>query len=239
MSGAELVLCCLAAVLGGVVQSVIGFGYALLLVPALLFVRVDLVPVAPLVVAAPMVVWLAWVDRAGLDVRGFARVTAGRVPGTVAGAMVLGSISAAAVSEVAGALLIAAAGFSLVRGPQRASPRIEVAAGVASGFAGTVSAVGGPYIGLAFADRPPAELRATVSAAFAVGIFVSLLGLLLAREIARDAVWAGLALVPATFLGLLGGRRAADRVDPRWVRPGVLAFAAAAGVFAVARGLLS
>jgi hypothetical protein len=33
------------------------------------------------------------------------------------------------------------------------------------------------------------------------------------------------------------GRRAAARVDGRWLRPAVLGFAAAAGVFALVRGL--
>lgn len=231
-------LCCLAAGAGGVVQTFVGFGYALLVVPVLLLVEVDLVPVAPLVVAAPMVMWLAWVDRADLDVRGFARVTAGRVPGTVLGVLLLGTISTAALSEAAGALLIAAAALSAARGPRTTTPAFELGAGVASGFAGTVSAVGGPYVGLAFADREPTVLRATVSAAFAVGILVSLLALALAGEVDSQGVLVGVALLPATVVGLWVGRRANGLVNPSWVRPAVIAFAAASGVFALARGVL-
>ena len=231
-------VCCLAAAGGGVVQALIGFGYALLIVPTLLLVRVDLVPVTPLVVATPMVLWLAWADRRGLDAPVFWRMTAGRVPGTAVGAWLLGVIGTTALSEAAGVLLIVAAALSFARGARRVSPALEYGAGFASGVAGTVSAVGGPYLGLAMADRAGPTLRATVSVAFAVGIVVSLLALGVADRIERPAVELGIALVPATALGLGLGRRVARRAEGRWLRPAVLAFAAAAGVFAIVRGLL-
>lgn len=185
-----------------------------------------------------MVTWLAWNDRKDLDVCGFTRVTIGRVPGTVLGIVLLGTISTAALSEAAGALLIAAAALSVARGPRRTTPAMEIGAGVASGFAGTVSAVGGPYVGLAFADREPTVLRATVSAAFAVGIVVSLLALAAAGEVGSRGVAVGLSLLPATAVGLRVGRRATGRVDPTWVRPAVLAFATASGLLALTHGLL-
>ena len=124
---------------------------------------------------------------------------------------------------------------SALRGARSSSPGLEVTAGFASGVAGTVGAVGGPYLGLAYADRPGPVLRATVSLAFAVGVLFSLLAIGVAGEITRDPVLLGVALVPATLLGLVGGRRAAGRVDRRWLRPCVLGFAGVAGVFAVVR----
>jgi uncharacterized membrane protein YfcA len=111
-----------------------------------------------------------------------------------------------------------------------ASPGLEVAAGFASGVAGTVGAVGGPYLGLAYADRPGPVLRATVSMAFAVGVAFSLLAVGVAGEITSDAVRLGLALVPCTLAGLFLGRRTVGRLDGAWLRPLVLAFAGVAGV---------
>jgi uncharacterized protein len=104
--------------------------------------------------------------------------------------------------------------------------------------AGTVGAVGGPYLGLAYADRPGPVLRATVSFAFAVGVVVSLAAVGIAGEIERGPLMLGVALVPATFAGLLLGRRLVGRLDGGWLRPSVLGFAAAAGVFAVVRALV-
>lgn len=238
VSAIAFALCCVAAFGGGVLQAVIGFGYALLVVPTMLLIRPELIPTAPLVVATPMVLWLAWADRRGMDVGTFWRMTAGRMPGTVLGAWLLGLIGTTLLSEAAGLLLILAAGASLVRGARRASPGMEVGAGFASGVAGTVGAVGGPYLGLAMADRPGPTLRATVSAAFGVGVVVSLAALAVAGRIEREAVVLGLTLIPATGVGLFFGRRLTGRADGRWLRPAVLTFAAAGGLFALLRGLL-
>jgi len=238
LSVAELVLCFVAAVGGAVVQGAVGFGYALLVVPALLFVAPGAVPTAPLVVALPMVLVLAVAERGGLDRGGFGRLTAGRIPGTGVGAYVVTLLSTRVLAGAVGALLLCAAGASLLGGRREASPGLEVAAGFASGVAGTVGAVGGPYMGLAFANRPGAVLRGTVSAAFVVGTVLSLAAILVAGAVDADAVALGLALVPATILGLWAGRRLTGWIDGPRLRPAVLAFAAAAGSFALVRALV-
>jgi uncharacterized membrane protein YfcA len=142
------------------------------------------------------------------------------------------------VAAAAGALLLTAAAASALRGIRTTSPRLEVAAGFASGVAGTVGAVGGPYMGLAYADRPGPVLRATISLAFAVGVVMSLAAVGIAGEIEPGPLRLGAALVPFTFLGLFAGRRFASRLDGGLLRPAVLSFAAAAGAFALLRGLL-
>jgi uncharacterized membrane protein YfcA len=184
-----------------------------------------------------MVLFQSFAERRALDRPGFARMTAGRVPGTVLGAWILTVAGSDFVAAAAGALLLLAVGASALRGARSSSPALEVAAGFASGVAGTVGAVGGPYLGLAYADRPGPVLRATISLAFAVGVLLSLLAIGVAGEISSDPLRLGLVLVPATLAGLMVGRRAAARIDARWLRPAVLGFAAAAGVFALVRGL--
>jgi uncharacterized membrane protein YfcA len=227
-----------AAVIGAIVQGAIGFGYALVLVPTLLLVAPHAIPVTPLTVATPMVLVQAFAERHALDAPGFARMTAGRIPGTVLGAWVLTVVSVDFVSVFAGALLLAAVGASLLRGARSSSPGLEVAAGFASGVAGTVGAVGGPYLGLAYADRPGPVLRATVSMAFAVGVLFSLCAVGVAGEITAEALRLGVVLVPFTMAGLLLGRRAAGRLDGGWLRPAVLTFAGLAGAFALVRGVV-
>ena len=237
LSALELCLCGLAAIAGAAIQGAIGFGYALVVVPTLLLLAPAAVPVTPLVVATPMVAFQSVAERRRLDVRGFARMTAGRLPGTAIGAWVLSQVSSAFVAGAAGALLLAAVAASALRGARRSSHRIEVAAGFFSGIAGTVGAVGGPYLGLAYADRPGRVLRATISLAFLVGLVFSLTAIGIAGEIAADPVRLGILLVPATFAGLWAGRRVAERLDHGWMRPAVLAFAGAAGLFALIRAL--
>jgi uncharacterized membrane protein YfcA len=184
-----------------------------------------------------MVLFQSFAERHALDRSGFARMTAGRVPGTLLGAWILTKAGSSFVAAAAGALLLLAVAASALRGARSTSPRLEVAAGFASGVAGTVGAVGGPYLGLAYADRPGPVLRATISLAFAVGVLFSLAAIGVAGEISRDPLRLGVVLVPATLAGLALGRRAAERLDGPWLRPAVLGFAAAAGAFALIRGL--
>ena len=234
----ELLLCGVAAVVGAAVQGAIGFGYALVVVPALLLVAPDAVPVTPLTVATPMVLVQAFAERHALDRGGFARMTAGRLPGTVLGAWVLTVASSAFIAAAAGGFLLLAVLASAVRGVRSTSGAGEVAAGFASGVAGTVGAVGGPYLALAYADRSGPVLRSTISLAFAVGVVFSLAAVGVAGQIERGPLLLGLLLVPATFAGLFAGRRVASRLERGWLRPAVLAFAGAAGAFALLRAVV-
>jgi uncharacterized membrane protein YfcA len=193
----ELLLALGAGAAGAVVQGVLAFGYALVVVPALLLVAPETVPVTPLVVAFPMVLRLAFTERRGLDRGGFARLTAGRIPGTAVGAWVLTVVSTDTVAVVAGALLLFAVAASTATKGVRTTPRVEVAAGFASGVAGTVGAIGGPAMALAYQDRPGDVLRATISLAFAVGVVVSLAAIGLAGRIEQDDVVLGLMMIPA------------------------------------------
>ncbi len=185
-----------------------------------------------------MVLFQCVAERRGLDAAGFGRMTAGRVPGTALGAWVLSQAGPTFVAGAAGGLLLVAAAGSAIRGARSTSHGLEVAAGFVSGVAGTVGAVGGPYLGLAYADRPGPVLRATVSFAFLVGIVASLIAIGVAGKIERAPVQLGLALVPATFVGLFGGRRLTRLLDGGWLRPAVLVFAGAAGAFALLRAVL-
>ena len=234
----ELLLCLIAAAGGAAVQGAIGFGYALVVVPALLLVAPEAVPVTALTVATPMVLVQAFAERHALDRGGFARMTAGRVPGTALGAWVLTVAGTTLIAAAAGGFLLLAVLASAIRGRRTTSRPLEVAAGFASGVAGTVGAVGGPYLALAYADRSGAVLRSTISLAFAVGVVLSLAAVGLAGQIHRAPLLLGLALVPATFAGLLVGRRVAARLERGWLRPAVLSFAGAAGAFALLRALV-
>lgn len=238
LSGAELAFAMAAGFAGAIVQGLLAFGYALVVVPALLLVAPSAVPVTPLVVALPMVMLLAYRERAGLDRAGFARLTAGRVPGTALGAAVLSLVATDVVAVIVGVILLLAVAASAAARDVPTTPRAEVAAGFASGVAGTVGSIGGPALALAYQDRSGPVLRATISLAFAVGVVVSLAAIAVVGEIRSDPVRLGLLMIPATLLGLEVGRRLAGRIEGRWLRPAILTFAALGGAVAVARGLL-
>ena len=156
------------------IQGAIGFGYALVVVPTLLLVAPAAVPVTPLAVATPMVIVQAVAERRALDRARVRAADGGPDAGDRARRLGADRVGPSFVAAAAGALLL------LRGGRERVARRaLDVAAargrrGFASGVAGTVGAVGGPYMGLAYADRPGPVLRATISLAFAVGVVLSL-----------------------------------------------------------------
>ena len=82
---AGVVLVATAALLGGVAQSIVGFGAAFATVPALALTAPELLPGAMLVAALPLSVTMAFVGRADLDRASATRLMGGRFPGIVIG----------------------------------------------------------------------------------------------------------------------------------------------------------
>ena len=79
-------------------------------------------------------------------------------------------------------------------------------------------------------------MRSTLAISFVLGIMMSLVGLALAGKVeGRHAVLA-LQLLPGMLAGLWASRWVVERLDERWLRPAVLAFAAVAGVVIVVLG---
>ena len=105
-----------------------------------------------------------------------------------------------------------------------------VLAGAASGFTGTAAGVGGPPMALTYQHAQPATLRSTLSAFFAVGAVVSLVGLLVAGQVDRHRLGLALVVLPGVPLGLLLSRPLIGRLPAERVRPLVLAVCAASAI---------
>jgi uncharacterized protein len=232
------VLVLVAATAGAVVQGVIGFGYALVVVPALLFAAPEAVPATPLLLALPMVTTMAVRERRAIDRGAVARLTLGRVPGTVLGAALIASVSVDAVTAIVGVGLLVTVGASVLRAEVDPSRPTQVAAGALSGFLGTVASLGGPIMGLALQSWAGPALRSTLATTFALGVGLSLGALAAAGAVDRDALLLALVLMPATFAGLWLSRPLASRLAGPRLRLGVLAFAGLGGLAALLRVLL-
>src|SRR5690606_33199689 len=112
----ELLLAVLIVALGTAVQASIGFGLAMIAAPLLLLIDPALVPGPVIVTALVLSLWVAWLDRAAIDLRHFKVAIAGRLVGTPPAALLLGSVSAATFDLVFGALVLVAVALSLWRG---------------------------------------------------------------------------------------------------------------------------
>ena len=225
-----------AVAIGAIIQGSIGFGYALVAVPALVLVLPWSVPVTPLLLALPMTVLMSAREWHSIDFGGFFLITAGRLLGTVLGVALLVFVPGGALSTLTGLLILAVVLASFLKPSIEISNSTRLAGGVASGVAGTVAALGGTPLALVYQDRTGAELRSTLSISFVVGIAMSLIGLGVAGKVELRHLVLALELLPGLLVGLWASRMVVKRLDERWLRPAVLLFAAIAGVVIVLLG---
>jgi uncharacterized protein len=225
-----------AVAAGAVIQGSIGFGYALVAVPAMVLLLPWAVPVTPLFLALPMTLLMSAREWHSIDLGGFALITAGRLLGTIAGVVLLVLAPKGYLSMLTRLLILTAALGSFLKPTFEVNRRTRVAGGVASGVASTVAALGGTPLALVYQDRSGAELRSTLAISFVVGIAMSLVGLGLAGQVEGRHVLLALQLLPCMLVGLWVSRWVVERLDERWLRPAVLAFAAAAGLVIILLG---
>lgn len=229
---------CLAIVyVGTTVQASIGIGLGMMSSPVLALVDTDFVPVAILLVVIPLSGSVAWAEREHVDRSGAALMLVGRVPGVAAGAVVVSVLSDTVLGLlVAGSVLIAVVVSLIGRKFVVGSGTLVVAGGL-SGLMATATGVGGPPVALTYQHDTPQTMRATVSAFFVVGAVMSFVGLLIAGAVTTRSLELSGLLLPAVGLGLLTARRYRHRLDPKIVRPAVLAICTASAVALLVRTL--
>jgi uncharacterized protein len=234
-----LVLLAVAAVAAGaLVQGSIGFGLSLVSVPVIGLMQPTALPATILLLSLPMTIWMALRERSSIHVAGFLQITFGRIFGTAGGLWILVVVPVAQLSVVIGAAVVLAVVLSVLNPAFEAGDRSRLVAGLFSGLMGTVAAVGGPALGLAYQKRPGPELRSTLALSFVVGAIMSLLALGLAGRVEGWHALFALALLPGLVLGLVTASRLRGLLDARWLRPLVLGFAAISGIAVVVNGFL-
>jgi uncharacterized membrane protein YfcA len=233
-AGLAIVLAVVAV--GAAVQGTVGFGANLLVVPALAVVEPDALPVTPMLLVVPLAVAMVRREPHGVDRRAVGWLMLGRLPGTVAGTLIVAHVATDTLSVLSGAAVLVAVVTSVLTTTVPVTPATTVAAGVASGAMGTATSVGGPPLALLYQHHEGPVLRATLAATFALGTVLSLGFLLVAGVVEPWQLALALALAPGTAAGIAASGWLARRADARWLRPAVLVFAAVTAVVAIARG---
>jgi uncharacterized protein len=234
-----MVLAAVAALVGAAVQSATGFGFALVLSPALFAVMEPTEAVTALLLLGAVLNVLVLLE--GHDVRRslLPPLILPAVPGLALGAALLAALSREPLQIGVGVAVIAAALWQLRdRGVARGLP--AAVAGLTSGVLTTSISISGPplVLWLEAQGLRPAEFRATLAALF---LALNALGgaVLLAIE-GSGAVDPG-ELAPLLALVLVGyglGAVAFRRLDQRRFAAVVIALVICTGVASVLAGLL-
>ena len=222
--------CMIAVYVGATVQASIGIGVGMIASPVLALVDPDFIPAAILICILPMTFTVAWVDRSHIERRGVALALIGRVPGIVVGAYVAASLSNTVLAVLVAMSVLFAVVMSLTAKRFRPNDGSLMMAGMASGFTGTTTGVGGPPMALTYQHSDVATMRSTMAAYFSIGSLLSIGALAIAGEIGIRQWQLALMLLPAVGLGVLTSRRYQDRLDPATIRPVVLVVCTIASV---------
>jgi uncharacterized membrane protein YfcA len=209
----------------------------LVTVPALALVLPSALPVTVIVLGLPISIVMVLHERAAIDRAGIAWILTGRVPGTLVGTIVVAAVSTSVLQGATGAVVLLLVLASVVAPAVPVQRRTQLVAGIVSGITGTAAGIGGPPLAMLYQRHEGPAIRSTLAASFLAGTALSLTTLGIAGEIGGDQVLLGLALTPLVVAGTTAGRRFHDLLDRGWLRPTVLAFAAAAAMVVVVDAL--
>ncbi len=237
-----------ATLLGAALQSLAGFGFALVLAPAALSVLEPNEAVTTLLVLGvalnALVLFTERRDREVLEAE-LRTLMLWALPGVAAGVVILGLVGRPELQVAVGVLVIAAVvARAFVRpereGPQRGDGTLRVGAGLSTGVLTTTTGTSGPPLVLWFEHLgcSPHEQRDTLAASFLILGFLGVVALLIpgGANFSLDPVHVAV-LLACTLIGQVVGREVFVRLDPRAFRMIGFALVLLMGVASIVAGV--
>lgn len=222
---------------GAALQGSVGIGFTVLAAPLLVLLAPELVP-GPILMLGVLIAGMTTTrEFRAVDLRELGLALSGRIAGTIGAGTVLALLPPTAFGLVFAVMLLAAIALSLLKWHVLPTAPNLVAAGLLSGFMGTITSVGSPPMGLVYQNMPGPKVRATVSAFFLLGATFSVVTLAAVGRFTTAEAAATLWLVPPVLLGFLASRHLVRYVDKskHGVKTTVLAISAFAAVVLLVR----
>lgn len=233
----QILLANLAILVGACLQGVAGYGIGTLAAPLLFLISPLLVP-APLILNAILLTVMMLVrDRASLSFREVRFAIGGDVVGTLLAGATLVVLTAESFNLVFGTLILVAVALSVVGIRPRLTATSSMMAGAASGYMGTITAVGGPPIALIYQHERGPLVRANMSAFFLFASCASVAMLAVSGYVGGVEMALFLVMLPGMAAGFALSGLLVHRLPFGALRPLILAIAEAAGLAALVRGL--
>lgn len=232
-----LALALLVTAVSAALQGTVGFGFAVLSVPVLSLVDPRLAPVPQLLVTLPLTLSMAWSERHAVDLKGVGWVLAGRLPGAAIGVLLLELADDRLLDALLASMVLLAIVMLMCGVPLRRRPGTEFGAGVVSGVMGLVSSIGGPPLALLYRNEKGATIRASLAAIFTIGLGITIVSRVLAREITWLDLHLSILLLPALFFGLWVSRYLHGHIEGRGLRVAIVVVAALASLGLIVRAV--
>ena len=227
-----------AVLMASALQASIGFGIGLLAAPIIALVDPALIPGTLIMVATLVTLMVVVRERESIDLHGTGWALVGRVPGTIAGALLLLVLPNRGLAIMLAVVVLGGVALTSLGWIPAARRRNVVLAGVASGVFGTATAIGGPPMALVWQRNEGARLRGTMSGFFLVGSIMSIIALAATGAVTRHTLVMFAALIPAAVLGYVLSRGLNRVLDPNRLRWMAIGVSAAGAVMLIGRELV-
>jgi uncharacterized membrane protein YfcA len=228
----------LAIFLGSAVQSVVGLGIGLVSAPVMTLLEPWTMPGSLIMLALVLPLATLSHDHDDIDWPGLTWSLPARVLGTGVGVAVVAVFTHRQLGVAVGVvvLFMVLITWRVVEVPVN---RTSLgAAGFLGGITGTATSIGGPPFALLYQHRPAQQIRTTMAVYFLIGAALSLVGLLVARDLTGAQVRVAVELLPAMLLGALAGALSRRHLPAHRVRPAVLVVSALSAAVLVVRSLV-
>lgn len=228
-----------AILLASALQASIGFGIGMLAAPIVALVDPALIPGTLIMVATLVTLMVVVREREDIDLHGTKWALVGRVPGTIAGALLLATLPERGLAILLAVVVLAGVAmtsFGWIPVPRR---RNVVLAGAASGVLGTATAIGGPPMALVWQRNEGARLRGTMSGFFLIGSIMSIAALAATGAVNGHTMWTFAILIPAAVAGYVLSRGLNRVLDPKRLRWLAISVSAVGAAVLIGRELLA
>ena len=238
VSGPDLIIALAVTALAASVQSSAGIGFAIVSVPVLSLVDERLAPVPQILIALPMVVWMAWNERHAIDFSGVGWILTGRIIGAGIGLFAIKVATDTTLDVMIGLAVLAGVAILASGAKVARTPVTQTAAGTAASVSSLVASMGGPPLALLYHDAEGATLRSSLATVFIFGVSMTVLLRAVSGEISKTDVEVALWLLPAMVIGMVAGGRLAKRLEGLALRRFILVLSGLAAVGLLVRAAL-
>lgn len=196
-----LLLAGLAVFVGALVQGSAGIGLGAIAAPVLLLISPLLVPGPLLALGALLSALISAREWRSIDRKGLSIALLGRMAGAIVAGATLSMIPLAGYDLLFGVLVLSAVVLSTTGWRVSPTARNLLTAGAASGFMGTLTAIGAPPMALVYQHGAPATLRSTLAAYFVLGASFSIVVLAAVGKFGAAQIEASLLFLPSLAAG--------------------------------------
>ena len=224
--------------IAALIQRTAGQAFGTILAGFTALIAPSYVPGAIIILGAPVTLMSVGLDFSAVKMREIWPAILGRLAASIPAAMLVGVIAGSQwLGPIIALTILLGVGLSLWGVKVDRTPFTLTIAGLASGFFGTLTAVGAAPMSLIYQHEEAKAARATLNFFFLIGVIGSVIALTAEGAIRSAELGFALALAPAVALGLLLSGLVARRMEGRSLRPVALVLTTGAALLLLARTL--